>query len=71
MIMRAGGQGPDNPNTVNQMFEKIQMILIMKESISNNRISRLNETKKKGKETKEFIDWPKENDKRLYFSKVR
>ena len=27
---------------MNQMFEKIQMILMMKMSISNNRISRLN-----------------------------
>ena len=27
---------------INQMFDKIQMILMMKMSISNNRISRLN-----------------------------
>ena len=37
------------------MFVQIQMILIMKTSISNNHISRLNETKKKGKETKQWI----------------
>ena len=29
---------------INQMFDKIQMILMMKTSISNNRISRLNDT---------------------------
>ena len=29
---------------INQMFDKIQMILMMKTSISNNRISRLNYT---------------------------
>ena len=51
--MRAAGQGPDNPNAMNQIFDKIQMILKMKTSISNNRISQLNETKKKGKEAKQ------------------
>ena len=30
---------------MNQMFDKVQMILMMKMSISNNRISRLNYTK--------------------------
>ena len=31
---------------INQMFDKIQMILMMKKSISNNRISRLKNTLK-------------------------
>ena len=37
---------------INQMFDKIQMILMMKTSISNNRISRLNN------KNLEQVTWP-------------
>ena len=38
----AGGNKPFKQININQMFDKIQMILMMKTGISNNRISRLN-----------------------------
>ena len=44
---------------INQMFDKIQMILIMKTSISNNRISRLNSYNKNYKIVNQFRQNPR------------